>query len=243
MTDTILITGASRGIGLATAKLLSEQGFDIIGIARNRSDDPFPGTFYAADLGDETKTDAVMRNIMAKHPKIDGVVNNVGINVLEALGEVDLDNFRRVIDINMRIPIQITQALLPGMKERGYGRIVNLSSRGALGREFRTSYGAAKAGIVGMTRTWALELAKHGITVNCVSPGPTETEMFRKNNLEGPKGEENRRKFLSGVPMDRFGQPDEIAFAIAVFIDRRASFMTGQLLHACGGSSVGVTAL
>ena len=93
-----------------------------------------------------------------------------------------------------------------------------------------------------MTRTWALELAREGITANVVSPGPTATRMFIKNNLEGPQAEENRRMFLADVPLGRFAQPEEIAFGIAFFLDRRASFVTGQVLHVCGGSSVGPAA-
>ena len=242
MADTVLITGASRGIGLATAKMLADAGYTVIGMARSKPDTDFPGHFYAADLGDEQATETALQEIIGAH-QVDGVVNNVGLNVLEPLGGVDLDNFRRVIDINLRVTIQVTQAALPGMRERGYGRIVNISSRGALGRENRTSYAAAKAGVVGLSRCWALELAEHGITVNVVSPGPTATEMFRKNNLEGEKAEENRRKFLAGVAMNRFGLPEEIAYAICVFLDRRASFITGQLLHACGGSSIRMVAL
>ena len=109
------------------------------------------------------------------------------------------------------------------MRARRYGRIVNLSSRGALGRAGRTSYGAAKAGIVGMTRTWALELAAARRSPPMWSPpGPTATEMFRKNNLSGPDAEEKRQAFLADVPMGRFGEPEEVAFAIATFLDRRA---------------------
>lgn len=238
MTDTILVTGASRGIGFATSKLLAAQGYNVVGTARHPPEDDFPGAFHTADLGDRQATDALMAKINAAH-NIDGIVNNVGLNVLEPLGEINLDNFWRVIDINLRTTIQITQAVLPGMRERGYGRIVNISSRGALGRENRTSYSAAKAGVIGMTRTWALELAQSGITANVVSPGPTETEMFHKNNLEGANAEANRKRFLADIAMNRFGTPEEIAFAIAFFLDRRASYVTGQLLHVCGGSSVG----
>jgi len=236
--DTVLITGASRGIGLATARLLAGEGWTVLGIARNPPAETFPGTFLAADLGDRETTGAVLDRLCSAHA-IDAVVNSVGLNILEPIGKVDLDHLAKVFDLNVRTTVQCTQAVLPGMRERGYGRIVNIASRGALGRPLRTSYGAAKAGLIGMTRTWALELAPHGITANVVSPGPTATEMFRRNNLEGEKGEENRRAFLADVPMGRFGEPEEIAFAIAFFLSRKASFITGQVLHACGGSSVG----
>jgi NAD(P)-dependent dehydrogenase (short-subunit alcohol dehydrogenase family) len=238
MAGTVLITGASQGIGRATAELLAEAGVAVVGIARSDPGPTFPGTFVACDLGDEVATGRAMAGI-AERFAVEGVVNNLGFNVPEPVGAVDLDHFRKVIDLNLRTTIQVTQALLPGMRARGYGRIVNLSSRGALGRPGRTSYGAAKAGVIGMTRTWALELARHGITANVVSPGPTETEMFRRNNLSGPDAEARRRAFLADVPMGRFGQPAEVAYAIAALLDRRAGFITGQVLHACGGASVG----
>ncbi|WP_340109386.1 SDR family oxidoreductase [Pikeienuella sp. HZG-20] len=242
MTDTILITGASRGIGLATAERLAADGMRVIGIARGPSERPFPGDLHEADLGDTETAATILSRIVADVP-IDGIVNNLGFNIVERLGEVDLAHFDKVLNLNLRATLQATQAVLPGMRARRYGRIVNLSSRGALGRVGRSSYGAAKAGIVGMTRTWALELAGEGITANVVSPGPTATEMFRRNNLSGPDAEERRRAFLADVPLGRFGEPDEIAHAVAFFLDRRAGFVTGQLLHVCGGSSVGLAAL
>lgn len=238
MADIVVVVGASRGIGLAAARRLAGDGFTVIGLARRPPEEGFPGAFVPADLADEKATAEVLADLAGRFP-VDGIVNNLGLNILEPVGEIDLDNFRRVIDLNLRTTIQCTQAFLPGMRERGYGRIVNLSSRGALGRPNRSSYGAAKAGIVGMSRTWALELATSGITVNVVSPGPTATEMFIRNNLTGEKAEENRRFFLADVPMGRFGEPEEIAHAIAFFMSRGASFVTGQVLHVCGGSSVG----
>lgn len=237
MAETVVITGASKGIGLATAKHLAAEGVDVIGLART-APQGFPGRFIAVDLGDETATAETLAGLGSEVP-VDGVVNNLGLNILEPVGTIDLDKFRKVIDLNLRTTIQVTQAFLPGMQERRYGRIVNLSSRGALGREKRSSYGAAKAGIVGMSRTWALELATARITVNVVSPGPTATEMFKRNNLENEMAEQNRRRFLADIPMGRFGEPEEIAYAIAFFLSRGASFITGQVLHVCGGSSVG----
>ena len=241
MPNTFLVTGATQGIGLATARLLMADGHTVIGIAR-QARAQFVGPFFAADLGDRGITAAALAEVTARF-QIDGIVNCAGLNIPERLEEVDLDHLRQVLEVNICATVQCTQAVLPGMVARGYGRIVNLSSRGALGRPKRTSYGAAKAGVIGMTRTWALELANKGITANVVSPGPTETEMFRRNNLTGPDAEENRKHFLADVPMRRFGTPEEIAVAIAFFLDRRASFVTGQVLQVCGGSSVGPASL
>lgn len=232
-----LITGASRGIGYATAQRLAKAGKTVVGMARNLPSKGFPGTFVTVDLGDRDATDKALAKVVAAHD-ITGLVNNVGLNIPQLIDEVDLDSFDQVIDVNVRTTIQCTQAVLPTMRERRYGRIVNLSSRAAQGRPKRTSYGAAKAGLEGMGRAWALELAKDGITVNAVAPGPIATEMFKRNNLEGRPPEVTQR-FLAEVPMGRFGEPDEIAAAIEFFLKPEAGFITGQVLLACGGTSLG----
>jgi NAD(P)-dependent dehydrogenase (short-subunit alcohol dehydrogenase family) len=164
------------------------------------------------------------------------VVNNVGFVRLAKLGHIDLDDLDESFRLNLRPTVQIVQAVLPGMRERGWGRILNMSSLVVLGMSDRTAYAGSKSAIMSFTRTWALELARTGITVNGVAPGPTETELFRKNT---PPGSEAEQRFLSVVPMGRFGKPEEIAAAAAFLLSEDAGFITGQTLFADGGASVG----
>ena len=231
-----MITGATLGIGRATVDRIVRTGCEVIGIARREPESDFPGAFYPCDLLNERATARALEAIRSAH-HVAGLVNNAGLNHIQGIEDVELDKLREVVEVNLRAVVQCTQAVLPGMRERGYGRIVNLSSRGALGRFGRTSYGAAKAGVIGMTRTWALELAAWGITANVVSPGPVATEMFMRNNADVAE------RFAAEVPMRRLGEPDEIAAAIEFLLSRDASFVTGQVLHVCGGSSVGVSPL
>jgi NAD(P)-dependent dehydrogenase (short-subunit alcohol dehydrogenase family) len=235
---TFLITGASKGIGRALAQMLAAAGHEVVGIARHADDPSFPGVLVPVDLGDRVQTERALKELTQKYA-FDGLVNNVGLARVQPLGEVDLDDFDAVIRVNLHSALQATQAVLPGMRERGWGRVINLSSLTVLGIAHRTSYAAAKAALISFTRTWALELASTGITVNAVAPGPTETELFRENNAPGSEGEQ---RYLSGVPMGRFGQPEEIASAIAFLMSEKSSYITGQTLFVDGGASIGKAA-
>ncbi|MEQ5777126.1 SDR family oxidoreductase [Thalassospira sp. NFXS8] len=237
MNRTFLITGASKGIGLSVAHRLVHQGHKVIGVARNATDG-FPGDLHLLDLSNPAASDELAT--IARENQIDGVINNVGLVRAEPLGDIRVETLEEVMRVNLHPALVAVQAALPAMRTQGWGRVVNISSLTVLGSVQRTSYAAAKAALVSFTRSWALELATSGITVNAVSPGPTETELFRTNNPIGSGGE---ARYLSGVPMGRFGKPEEIAGAINYLLSDEAAFITGQTLHVDGGASIGKSAI
>ena len=232
---TYLITGASKGIGYATAQRLGEAGHTVVGMARTAPAGPFPGPFVTVDLADRDATAEALHEITQSHG-IDGLLNNVGLVHPAPLEEITLEQLDQVLDLNLRVALQTTQAALPHMKQQRWGRIVQTSSLVTVGVPFRTSYSAAKSGLISFTRSWSLELAPHAITVNAVAPGPVETELFTTNN---PPGSESRQRYIDNIPLKRTGTPDELAAINAFLLGEDSGFITGQTIYVDGGSSIG----
>lgn len=229
----VLITGASKGIGRAVADRLAAEGHEPIGLARTAPTD-FPGQFHEVDLSDRGATAATLDKIVAEG-HVDAVVNNVGLARFGRIGSIDLDELSTTYDMNVRTAVQVVQAVLPGMVEAGWGRIVNVTSLTTLGVAERTPYAGSKAALETDTRIWAGELASSGITVNAVAPGPIETEMFRERS---PAGSEREARLLDVIPLHRLGTPAEIAHVICMLLHEDAGYITGQIVRVDGGGSI-----
>ncbi|GAB1577852.1 SDR family oxidoreductase [Bordetella petrii] len=233
---TALVTGASRGIGRAIAARLLEDGYEVVNFSRGAPANLMPGeTFVSVDLNDAERTRQAVAELAAQREVLQ-LVNNAGMIKVAEIDQVSPQALQDTLAVNLVAPLLLLQGLLPAMRRRGYGRVVNIGSRAALGKPGRTAYGASKAGLVGMTRTWALELAPAGITVNAVAPGPVATELF---NLSNPPDHPRTRELAAAIPVGRIGQPEEVAHAVAMLLDPRAGFITGQTLYVCGGLTVG----
>lgn len=229
----VLITGGGAGIGAAIARRCREDGYAPVII--DRVVDHVPGGIQA-DLSNTEDTARALQEALAGGP-ITRLVNNVGVVVPNDAASQTLGEFDLAMALNLRCALQCMQAVLPGMKEAGFGRIVNMSSRAALGKDLRTAYAASKAGLIGMTRVWALELGQWGITANAIGPGPIRTELFDKAN---PPDAPRTQKIIASVPVKRVGEPEDVSHAAAYLLDDRSGFVTGQVLYVCGGMTVGV---
>lgn len=231
-----VVTGGARNIGQAIALRLQQDGYRVIVVDIVKPEaDSLQADAYQVDLVDADATKRVMEAIAERYT-VSRLINNVGIVAPALLEEATLEDFDTLMHLNVRSALICTQALLPTMKAQGMGRIVMNASRVVLGKEARTIYSATKGALQSMARTWALELAEHGITVNCVAPGPIATSAFWENN---PPDSERARRIIDNIPLQRMGQPEDVAQAVSFFCDERSGFITGQTLFVCGGVTVG----
>jgi NAD(P)-dependent dehydrogenase (short-subunit alcohol dehydrogenase family) len=236
MTHTTLITGGNSGIGAAIGAQLLAAGQQVVSLGLELPDtehDNLSG--YTCDLTDPADTGDIAAEIAAKH-KVDQLVHNAGLILPNLLPDADPDDIITLSQLHLAAPMALTQAVLPHMRASGYGRVLFISSRAAMGVPTRTAYSATKAGIHGMARTWALELAPTGITVNVIAPGPVLTDNFWGIV---PKDGELQEKIADGIPVGRIGSVDDVAGAAIFFLGEGAGFVTGQVLFVCGGASLG----
>jgi 3-oxoacyl-[acyl-carrier protein] reductase len=226
--ERVLITGAAAGIGLATANRCRAEGYEVVGIDRD-------GDGIRADLSLPEATAAALEEALRGGP-ITRLVNNVGIVRPGLVEEQSFEDLEIAVSLNIRCALQCLQALLPGMKAAHFGRVVNISSRAALGKERRTVYAATKSALIGMAKVWALELGGDGVTANAIGPGPIRTDLFDQAN---PPDSPRTRAIIDAIPVRRVGTPDDVANAVAFLLDARSGFVTGQTLYVCGGMTVG----
>ncbi|MDA8881930.1 SDR family oxidoreductase [Alphaproteobacteria bacterium] len=234
--NTVLVTGASRGIGHAIASRCIADGYEVIGLSSQASD-AMPWQHYGVDLAGP---DAIshLSEIITKHRPC-RFVGNAGVLINGRLEDVKADDFARLMRVNLLSLMETTQLMQPIWREEGFGRVVLIGSRAALGKENRVLYGASKAGVTGLGRTLALELAPHQVTVNVIAPGPIATDLFEHGQ---PVGSPARIKIEASVPLGRVGKADDIANATSFLLNDATGYVTGQCLNVCGGLSTGFNA-
>jgi 3-oxoacyl-[acyl-carrier protein] reductase len=239
-----LVTGAASGIGAATALRFAREGalLALTDVARDAlervaADAGAAGAKVAAMQGDVSRkadVERVVAQATEAFGRVDVLVNNAGITRDGMATKLTEEQWDAVLDVNLKGTFLCAQAVLPGMRERGWGRIVNTASVSALGNIGQSNYSASKAGVIGLTRTLALEAAKYGITVNCVAPGAIATPML------ATIPEPIKEGLIGTIPLRRMAQPEEVA-ALHVFLaSDEAGFITGQTIFIDGGMSVGV---
>ena len=240
-TRTAVVTGGNTGIGAAIARGLIERGYLVVSLSRRRPDWRHDSLRNVeVDLTDGAATRQAAQEIAGAF-EVSTFVHNAGAIRASLLESVDMADLHALTQLHLGAAIELTQAFLPAMKQAGFGRIVLISSRAALGLATRTVYSATKAGLIGMARTWALELGGFGITVNVVAPGPiADTEMF-----EGvmSRNSERAQKLARSIPVGRLGRSSDVARAVEFFVAPEADFVTGQVLYVCGGASLGSISL
>ena len=206
-----LVTGGSAGIGESICQHLLDDGYRVLNLSRRASSREHKSLIdRQVDLADVDATRNAIRELAGEH-KITSLVHNAGVIRPDLIEDVKLEDVEYVTNLHLYASITLVQGILDALKAVSFGRIVIIGSRAMLGLETRTGYAATKAAQVGLVRTWALELGKHGITVNLVAPGPIVTDMFTE---VVPEGSDKAEQIAQSIPARRLGRPDDVARAV-----------------------------
>ncbi|GAA0612836.1 SDR family NAD(P)-dependent oxidoreductase [Streptomyces crystallinus] len=243
---TAIVTGAARGIGAAVAVRLAHDGMAVGVIDLDEADcadtvdaitrSGGTATAVAADVSDESAVTQAVARIAATLGPPTVLVNNAGIGPRAELVEMSTRQWDTVTGVNLRGPFLLARSVCPYMIEAEWGRIVNMSSISAVGDAARVDYGSAKAGLIGFTKSLALQLGRHGITANAIAPGFVVSDMTRASARRlGRDFEEFRRSAAQSIPVGRVGEPEDIAHTASFLVSRAAGFVSGQVIYVAGG--------
>lgn len=235
-----LVTGASGGIGGAIARRLHGQGATVV-LSGTRAEalEALAGELgersqvMTCNLGDPGETEALVGRVEKEAGQLDILINNAGLTRDGLAMRMKDEDWQQVLDVNLTAAFRLARASLKGMMKRRWGRIIGITSIvGVTGNPGQANYAASKAGLIGMTKSLAQEVATRGITVNCVAPGMIETAMTDALN------DQQRERILTAIPMQRLGKSDEIASGVAYLASEEAAYVTGQTLHVNGGMAM-----
>jgi 3-oxoacyl-[acyl-carrier protein] reductase len=227
-----IITGGARGIGAATATRFAAEGARVI-VWDRAGGAPPAGRIVKVDVTQPSEVSAALAEALATEGRIDVLVNNAGIIQDGFAASLPIEAWDAVLRVNLTGTFVPCAAVIPHLRERKSGRIINTSSTSAFGNRGQANYAASKAGVIGLTRTLALELARDGVTVNAVAPGTIATDMLAK------VPEKVREKFLARIPLGRLGKPEDVAALHAFLASDDAAYITGQTIICDGGLTLG----
>jgi 3-oxoacyl-[acyl-carrier protein] reductase len=240
-----IITGSGRGLGACTALKLAREGAHIVVNDLNKEGAEATAAeieklgrqtlVNTMDVSDYANANQLVAQVKAHFGRVDILVNNAGITRDSMLHKLTEEKWDEVIRVNLKGPFNMGQACAKVMMEQKYGKILNLSSVAWKGNVGQTNYSASKAGVVGMTSTWAIELAKYNINVNAIAPGFIDSVLTQQIPAEV------KEKFIQRIPLKRIGQPEDIAHLIAFLVSDYSAYITGQCIHIDGGLTAGIS--